>query len=247
MSKKYFVMILFCGMFGAFHVNAQEHSIMVITEDWAPYNYTENNIVKGFSVEIVQAIMKELGEKHTIEVYPGARGQMMLDSMSNIMSFSLFRTPERETKYKWIGPISSESIYFYKKKDDPRKFKTLDDIKSVNRIIVPHKGLIMNHVDAHGIINISKQSKRKMQFLLLLRGKADLMINVSPIGVTYYLKKLNTPPDALTITQVKLLEFPLYIACSKGIPDSVIKKWQKALDKIKASGRYELIYNKYLN
>ncbi len=246
MWKKIFISILLFGVFNISNVIAHDFKLEIITEDWAPYNYVEDNIVIGFSVEIVQAIMEELGEKHEIKVYPGARGEMMLDSMPNIMNFSLLRTPERETKYKWIGPISEEAIYFYKRKDDPREFKTLDDIKRVKTITVPHKGLVKSYVDAQGITNINALTTREAQFLHLFMGRADLSINASQIGVAYYLKKLNKPPDALVRTQVKLLEFPLYIACSKGIPDRVIKKWQRALDKIKSSGRYKQIYNKYL-
>ena len=107
---------LLCGLLLVWASSARALELEVITEDWAPYNYEENGVITGFSVEIVQAIMGELGETHSIAIYPGARGQSMLDNLPNILSFSLFRTPERESLYKWIGPISKEAIYFYKKK-----------------------------------------------------------------------------------------------------------------------------------
>jgi len=238
--------ILFYGAFTSFQTLADELALNVITEDWAPYNYEENNILKGFSVEVVKTIMAELGEKHHINIYPGARGEMMLDTKPNIMNFSLFRTPEREIKYKWVGPISEESIYFYKRKDDTREYKTLNDVRENSIIAAPHKGLVSSYIEALGITNINKLSNRTSQFLHLFVGRANLMVNLTPLGVAYYLKQLNKPVDTLVQTQVKLLEFPLYIACSKEIPDSVIRKWQNALDRIKSSGKYDQIYNKYL-
>ena len=51
-------------------------------------------------------MMADLDESHPITLYPGPRGHAMLEHKSNIMNFSLFRTPEREEKYKWIGPLT---------------------------------------------------------------------------------------------------------------------------------------------
>ncbi len=223
------------------------YGLEIITEEWAPYNYQENGEISGFSVEIVQAMMVQLGETHTITVYPGARGESMLNHQSNIMSFSLFRTPERENHYKWIGPISQESIYFYKRKDDQRIFKSISDIKKVAKIAIPHKGLVSSYVDTLKLTNIHKMPKKDAQFRHVLMGRADLLANVTPLGISYYLKQLNEAPNALVKTQLKLLEFPLYIACSKQMPDNIINKWQIALDQVKASGEFERIYNKYLH
>ncbi len=88
-------------------------------------------------------------------------------------------------------------------------------------------------VEAKGLTNLHKMPKLEAQFRHVLMGRADLSVNATPLGVAYYLKKLNKPTDALVKTQVKLLEFPLYIACSKKIPDSVINKWQRAFEKVK--------------
>lgn len=225
---------------------AAQPDLKVITEDWAPYNYEENGELKGFSIEIVQAVMDELGEEYPISIYPGVRGDRMLETLPNVMYFSLFRTPEREDKFKWIGPISQEAIYFYKRKDNPHTYQTIDDIKHANNITVPYKGLIANKVDELGITNVMKLSSRDRQFSLLFSNRAELAVNTSPLGVAYYLKQIDKPVDSLVSTGVKLLEFPLYIACSKEIPDSVIERWQAALEKVKSSEKYEQIYSKYL-
>jgi len=37
----------------------------------------------------------------------------------------------------------------------------------------------------------------------------------------------------------------LYIAFNKNTPDTIIEKWQKALDDIKKDGTYQKILNKY--
>ena len=117
----------------------------------------------------------------------------------------------------------------------------------MDTISVPHKGLVLSYVEAQGLTNIHKMLKMDAQIRHVLMGRADLAVSATPLGVAYYLKRLKKPTDALVKTQVKLLEFPLYIACSKEIPDRVISKWQQAFEKVKASGQYERIYNKYLH
>ncbi|MCP5076707.1 MAG: amino acid ABC transporter substrate-binding protein [Psychromonas sp.] len=224
----------------------EQPHLKIITEEWAPYNYSVKGDAKGFSVEIVNAMMQELGEYHSIAIYPGARGMLLLDNTTNVLNFSLFRTPEREHKYKWIGPLSNEAIYFYKRADDPREFKTIEDVKAVNAIATPLNGLVFSHLQEQNFTNLSKSHSTMQQLTKLLKNRVDLSISVTPLGKTHYLKKIGQPTNAVTNTGVKLLERPLYIACSKELPDSVINRWQQALDRVIESGKYAKIYDNYL-
>lgn len=235
--------LLFCVPVQA---STDKPNLEIITEDWAPYNYLEGQVVKGFSTEVVQAVMDELGDHYPINIYPGPRGDRMLDTQSNIMYFSLFRTPEREDKYKWVGPISEQAVYFYKHKDNPKTYQTIDDVKQASLVSVPYKGLVTDKVEALGITNVIKPVYRDRQFAMLLEGRAELAVNASPLGVAHYLKQMGKPADALVKTQVKLLEFPLYIVASKEIPDTTIERWQRALERVQGSKQYTQIYNKYL-
>ncbi len=244
LSKKF--QFFFVAVIFALSNPVVSYELQLITEEWAPYNYLDGQKISGFSVEIVQAIVEELGEEHQVTIYPGARGMLMLEKMPNVMNFSLFRTPEREDKYKWIGPLSDEAVFFYKRKDDARIFSSANDIQGVKAVSIPANGLVLAHVNKLGISNLIKSHKKEHQLILLLKERVDLFVGVTPIGLSYYLKKINAPVDSVVKTQIKLLQFPLYIACSKEIPDSVIEKWQNALDKVKSSGRYQQIYNKYL-
>lgn len=223
-----------------------EKPLTIITEDWPPYNYMKKGEIRGFSTEIVQAIMDELNIDNKIKLLPGARGERMLAEKQGIMSFSLFRTSSREKLYKWVGPISEEAIYFYKKKGNPLAVMTLEDAKKVKIVSCPHKGLIFSTLKENGFDNLDLTANHESIIKKLLVGRTDLSVHAPKLGVKYWLKKIELPTDSLEQTPVKLLEFPLYIACTKDIHDNVIQKWQKALDKIRASGKYKQIYMKYM-
>ena len=247
MKNRFPLILLLCVLLlGSGQTVAAEGDLKIVTENWPPYNYIENGELKGFSTEIVQAILKELDAGYEIQLLPGARGEKLLDEGTHVMVFSFFRTAERENHYKWIGPIARDSVYFYKKKDNPLEIQTLEDAKNVKRVACRHKGLVLSVLEKRGFTNLDRTTKPDRIIRKVLTGIADLSVSETPLGVKYWLRKANLPTDTLAQTQVKLVDFPLYIACSKDIDDAVIQQWQEALERIKASEAYTRIYNKYL-
>lgn len=109
-----------------------------------------------------------------------------------------------------------------------------------------HKGLVLSVLQKEGFANLDLATKPDGIIRKVAMGIVDLSVSETPLGVIYWLRKANFPPDILKQTSVKLLEFPLYIACTKDIPDEVIQQWQEALGRIKASATYTQIYNKYI-
>jgi polar amino acid transport system substrate-binding protein len=88
--------------------------LKIITENAPPNSYIENGSLKGVSVEIVRAVLKEIGmEGHRIIMYPWARGYLMLKTQNNIVLFPTSRTRYREKMFKWAGPISDNRVNLY--------------------------------------------------------------------------------------------------------------------------------------
>lgn len=225
---------------------ADDQKLNVVTEQWAPYNYSENGSLKGLSVEIVRAIAKKLNVSIDIQLVPSMRAKFMLENNPRTMLITMLRTAERETKYKWVGPLDDSSIYFYKNKTNPIVISTLEDAKKVRSICSRQAGLVFSKLKAAGFTNLeTTTSEAQLIYKKLLHNRCDLAISDSPLGVIYLLKQMNYPPDAITQTAVKLVESPTYFAYSKDIPDTEIARWQKALDRLKASGAFKAILRKY--
>jgi polar amino acid transport system substrate-binding protein len=170
----------------------------------------------------------------------------MLDSNPRTMMITMLRTPEREQHYQWIGPLGDGVIYFYKKKGNPLLISTLEDAKRVGQIACRHAGLVFNTLTAAGFTNLDATSTNgESIYRKLLNDRCDLGVSETHLGVKYILRQMNYPSDALVQTGVKVVESPLYIACSKDIPAEEIARWQAALDRMKALGAYDEIYGKY--
>lgn len=225
---------------------AKENKINIVTEEWAPYNYSENGSLRGLSVEIVQHIIQRLKGNIHIQLYPSMRAAHMLNNVPGTMLITMFRTPEREDKYKWIGPLDDGAIYFHKKKGNPLVISNLEDAKKVKKIACRHGGLVFNTLKAAGFNNLDSSSTDGTSvYKKLLLDRCDLGISDTPLGVKHLLRQMDYPTDALVQTAVKVIESTLYIACSKDISDDEIKLWQKTLDEMKASGLYAKIHKKY--
>jgi polar amino acid transport system substrate-binding protein len=220
--------------------------LTIITEDWAPYNYMDNGVVKGFSVEIAQYIMKELKINSEIQLLPSARIRPILDAGPRVIQFTMLRTPERESLYKWIGPIGEDSIYFFKKSDSTLNIRTLDDAKKVKLISCRASGLVFKTLTDAGFTNLDTSTNSNGIYQKLVSGRTELAVGETPLGVKYLLKKSGFPTNALEQTPVKLLESRLFIACSKDMPDADVALWQKAFDKMKLSGVYNQLYQNYI-
>lgn len=220
--------------------------IEILTENWPPFNYSEDKQLKGFSVEVVHAIMKELKVSDPITILPGTRAMRVLTKGPRTMYFSMIRTPEREPFFKWIGPFGEQSIYFFKKRGSLLSIKTLDDAKKVERVCCRNAGLVFNYLSKEGFKNLDVGVNPDGIYLKLAYDRCNLAIGESALGVAYWLKKHNISPDVLEMTSVKIAESPLYIAASKDIPDEEIAQWQRALNKLKKSGEYHKLYQKYL-
>ena len=189
--------------------------------------------------------MQELKVNLPIQYLPGARTIRFRETQSYVMDFSLFRTPEREKQFKWVGPIADEAVYFYKKRGNPLQLRSVEDAKQFT-VAVRHQGLVLTELQKQGFTKLELVPNPDGNLQMLSLGRVELSIGETPMGVKYKLKELKLPSDALEQTPVKLLDFPLYIACTMDIPDEVIGRWQVALNKVKASKKYVQIYNKYM-
>jgi polar amino acid transport system substrate-binding protein len=228
-------------------VSYAEEDILIVTEEWPPYNYLENEEITGFSAEIVQNLLAIMNKDYEIQLLPSMRTTKLLNTRPHTMMFSLFRTPERESQYKWIGPLGDASIFFYKRKDDDRTIESLEDMKNVKRIACRHAGLIPDLLIEHGFKNLDMTATGSLPiYQKLLGGRCDLAISDADLGVRYHLKSLNVKlDDVFEKIPIPIFEAELYLAASKDISDEEIQEWQSALEELKTNGLYEKIFQKY--
>jgi polar amino acid transport system substrate-binding protein len=218
----------------------------IITEEWPPYNYSSGEEVEGYSTDVARAIIRRLGLALPIGILPGLRAKTTLDEGGGILFFSMFRTPEREASYKWIGPIDEASFYFYKRKGSPLAVSTLEDARAAASIACRNYGLVFNYLKSEGFENLDTSSNAEGIYKKVVEGRCDLAIGETQLGVRYILGRLGLPPDSLEPVELRILDANLYIVGSKDLADSEVSRWRSALEAMRASGELTAIYDAHM-
>jgi polar amino acid transport system substrate-binding protein len=222
-------------------------NIKIMTEIFSPYQFKDDidGHLIGISTEIVRAIQKEIGDTGKITVYPWVRGNKMLDKKKNTALFSMMRTPSREKKYKWVGPLDKLEIVFFKKKGSPITLSSVDDARKVKKIGVTKKVANYEILHAKGFKNLDViGGSDDKNIKKLLKGRIDLWPYVKAAGY-YNAKKLGQAGMIVAIPKVTLASGDLYIAFNKKTDDKIVNKWQKAFDKLKKNGTIDKIKARY--
>lgn len=239
--KKLILIILIISSF----IKAED--IRLMTEIFSPYQFKDDmdGHLIGISTEIVQAIQKEINNKSKIKVYPWARGNKILDKKKNSALFSMMRTPSREDKYKWVGPLDKMEMVFFKKKGSGITLISLDDARKVKSIGVTKKVANYEILHAKGFKNLDViGGSDDKNIKKLLKGRIELWPYVKAAGL-YNAKKLGQEGMIVPIPNVVLAQGDLYIAFNKKTDDKIIKQWQDALDKLVKDGTIDKIKKRY--
>jgi len=234
---------LLCLLLGTI-VKAEQYQ--VVTEEWAPFNYQENNQITGMATEIVRGIMVLTGDDFEVVVLPSMRSARALKNRPKTIMYSLFRTPEREPLYKWVGPIVEESIHPYQLANALQPVNSLEQLLHAPKITTRHAGLIPEILQSRGFNNLEKTATESLQlYRMLLAGRTDIIIGDTDAGVAYYSRKLNIAPSALRQIPIELYRSSLYIAFSRDCDDELVASWANALEQLRYSGELKRIQDRY--
>jgi len=179
------------------------------------------------------------------QMYPFIRGLKEVQSESNRAFFIIARRPEREKTVKWVGPLVSNGVYFYKKKNSSVKLDSLEDLWNIKSIGVERGVADETFLRSKGFNNLVTLDNQK-QLLQMLNAER---IDVGPMGelvMPEMAKIAGIDPNEIERTAIKLYDSEVNLAFSNDVPDHLVLKWQQALDNLKASGKYQEIYQKYL-
>ena len=237
------IIVLTCILFSG---PAFAQAIQVVTEEYPPYNYSENGAVLGFCTDVVKEVLKRANLDYSIQSHPWSKSYEMAQSQPNVLIYSIARNVEREPLFKWVDVIARTEVYFFKLRSRVDiKIKTFDDIKQY-RIGAVRDDFRAQWLSKQGVasqLNLVPDDSQNMRNLF------DRKIDLFPIGelVAYNIahREGRAFNDLEKTMYVKDMSADLYMAFSGQTPDVVVEKCKKALFSIKKDGTYEKIKSKY--
>ncbi|HNQ26135.1 MAG TPA: transporter substrate-binding domain-containing protein [Methanoregulaceae archaeon] len=228
-------------------------SLTLYTEDVPPYNYVENGTLQGISVDLLALITAGMGEdlsREQVKVVPWSEGYTAALTGNKTMIFAIARLPERETSFKWAGPITPLTPVLFALPERGIVIASPDDLEGY-RI-----GAVAENAEIQQLLEIGVNQSRivltpnaSVMVTMLQDGEIDLMAYSQAAG-RYFTRQVTGSFDTFRIVYV-FPDIPLYYAFSRDVPDETVQSFQKVLDALKTEkeaegfSEYERILYRY--
>jgi polar amino acid transport system substrate-binding protein len=218
--------------------------LQVYTEQYPPLTFRNSfGEITGFGTDIVNEIMKRNRSFSEIKLSLWSNGYELALNNPNFCLFTMDRTEIREGLFNWVGPIGTNTTYFYTKAGSGITISSIDDAKNLTVIGTVNSWFSDQYLRNQGFTNLVSDGDPAVMAEKLMAGEIDAFVCTS---VTF--------PDILTSLGYQYNEvtpaFPLmasdyYIAFSKNTSETIVNQWQSALDASKTDGTYAAIYGKW--
>lgn len=218
-----------------------------LTEEYAPYNYTENGQLKGIAVDTLAAMWARLGvarKVSDIQVLPWARGYRMAQERPGTCLFSTTVTDSRRALFAFVEPIVDTRVAVVA----PRGALKVRDTAALREVPI---GVVREDIgelllqEAGLEDNLQRVDSARSLVRMLDAGRFKA-ISYSLDTVWWNMRAVGIDTaryeNAYTLT-----EGVLGFACHKSTDPAVLARLQGALDALRADGTLARIRARYVD
>lgn len=228
---------------------AQAEPLRIVTEEFSPYNMTENGKITGLSTEVVEAVLAEVGEPANIEVMPWARAYDLALHEENVLIYSITRSVEREPLFNWVGLLVTTHTCLYSSAARPIHLASLEDARHYQigtvKDDVGEEYLTAHHFSVGA--NLQSSNKYELNYDKLKGGRVDLWIS-DDRNAAYLARQAGDVPEQVLVQSLPLADLgeDLSLAFSLKTPAATVARFRAALETIHRNGTYDAIMRKWL-
>ena len=219
---------------------------LVVTEVLPPYQlYDENNVLTGFSVEVMAALFKITKDDIDLQVLPWARAYRTALNQPNTMIFSLSRSSSRENLFIWGGKLTTEEVYAWGLKE---KFKTpITNIEQLKKykIAVANSTTTYQYFKEQQHPSIYKIVSQDQGLQMLYLDRVDIITSTKNT-LKARTSKLNLDASKLIkIIPISAVNLDLYFAFSLNTDEKIVMKYLEAYKIMVKNGTLAKLKNKW--
>jgi polar amino acid transport system substrate-binding protein len=219
--------------------------LTILCEVLKPYNYQENGVLKGITVDAVTRILQDLNLDNSIGITTNWDSiYTLLQTRENTMVLTTVMTPERKPLFKWVGPITLWNNSFVGLKSSNLILTGIEDAKNVTAVGVVKGYDTGATLTSLGFNNVVQYNTLNELVQRLFDKSVDLIFD--DLGTLQF----NAAGQSLDATKITSLmtwnSAPAYLVFSKDVSDNLIKNWQEKLDLLKDNGFIQGLYDTYL-
>lgn len=230
--------------------SVQEKTIHLATDIYIPFEYQENNNVKGISVELVREVFRRMGYAVDIQVYPWARVLRMADSGEVDGVFSAFYSLDRIAYLDYTEEPLTDTVQsiFVMKGSNFQYDGTLESLKSGTIGIIRGYvyGETFGNAVAAGQIKVNAAEDCPGNIQKLVDGRIDGFIE-NQYSAKYYLKQAGLQDRVEELKPPFRSGEKLYLCFSRkrGVDPALYKAFDAMLKQMKNDGSYQAILKRY--
>lgn len=214
--------------------------LILTTEEAPPTNFSLDGgkTITGSATEQIREMMQRAGVTYSISMFPWKRAYAMAESDKNTCVYATTRTPEREAKFHWIGPVAPNDWMLFVKADSTVTVKNLDEAKKFR--VGGYRGdAEAEFLEAQGF-KMDNAGDNDQALKKLVDGRIDIMATGMLDG-PWAAKKLGV--RIKPILNFKATE--LHLACNKSVPTALVDKLNATLKAMEKDGTTAAINKKY--
>lgn len=221
-----------------------EAQLRLLTEEAPPMSFLREGEPSGLSVEVVRALLARTGDSGHIELMPWTRALHLAQQQEDIALFSTVRTPERENRFQWVGPLVVGTTSFYSLKARKLVIDNLQQAAASGPLALPKQWYTFESLSAKGFTNLYGVSSSKQMMTMLKHGRVNL-IATEDLTLAGELATVELKPQDVT-AHVPFMRSAYYIAFSPQTSVVRVVRWQRALQQMHEDGSLEAILKRWL-
>lgn len=216
----------------------------LVTEEYPPITFMKNGQPAGFVTDMVREIARRLDIDDRVRLTTWQNAYNMALLHPQVVLFSAERTPQREDKFHWVGPVGRNTAILYARRDADIDIPDLDAARQVEAIGTTTDWFTEQYLEEEEFDNLVSSPDPADNVRKLVEGEVQLSI-FTDITVAEIAREAGySMADLEPVLPVTSTDF--YIALSRDTPREVVDAWQASLDKIKTDGTFGEIYHQYL-
>lgn len=210
--------------------------LIYITEQFPPFNFQQEGKLQGISVDLLERMLGHMNltlNRSEIKLLPWDQGYRMALEENNTVIFSTGRLPERESLFKWVGPISPIKVVLFALKERHIEIDSPEDLRDMKIGVVRDsaEGPLVVKAGANSS-SLAKRNNTDELIDMLRAGTIDAWAYPDLIGMRL-LEEAGLSAEEYDIVYQLGTETPLYYAFNKNTSGSTVQAFQQALNLTK--------------
>ena len=229
---------------------ASDVELLVMTEEFPPFNFMEGDKINGLSTKIVRKILEDADLKYRLELVPWNRALNTALNRPNTLIYTIARTESRNDKFHWICKISNRklSMFRLRSRHDLANM-TIAEAKAKAKIALIQgdasaETIVRMGFDLENLALIRDASGGNLCIRHVMGGRSDFFL-LNPYSLKHRIET-GELADLFKDQFVIHNGDGYYIAASKGTKPSILKALREASIRLSENGFIDSIISAYL-